>query len=162
MLHEDKIVCCFIGHRMIPESEPVMEQVENWIQLLLAMEKPLRFLNGGMGYFDKICCDTVAKYKKLYPQREIEHWLVIPYMTSNLQADKKNLQGIYDKIIQPTFPEGMPRQTALPARNHWMVDQSDYALAYVTHPSGGAYQTFSYALQRPHISVVQIGSLTLP
>ncbi len=162
MLHDDKIVCCFMGHRTIPELESVTTQVENWIQLLLSAEKPLRFLNGGMGCFDKICCDTVAKYKRSYPQRQIEHWLVIPYMTANLQADKKNLQGIYDKIIQPSFPAGMPRQTALPARNHWMVDQSDYALAYITHPNGGAYQTFSYALQRPHISVVQIGSLILP
>ena len=92
----------------------------------------------------------------------IEHWLVIPYITGAFRQDEKNLRKIYDKIITPTCLKDLPNQHALPVRNQWMINQSNYALAYITHPSGGAWQTFQFALQQPHISVVQIGAFQKP
>lgn len=162
MLDENRVVCTFIGHRSLEDPETITRQIDQWVTLLAASQKPLRFLNGGMGNFDQLCSQAVDRLKQSHPELSIEHWLVIPYITGAFRQDEKNLRKIYDKIITPTCLKDLPNQHALPVRNQWMINQSDYALAYITHPSGGAWQTFQFALQQPHISVVQIGAFQKP
>ena len=162
MIHQDKIVCSFFGHRFIPEQQTVAHQVERWLSLLAASGKPLCFLNGGMGAFDMICRDTVCRLKEQNPQLDISQWLVIPYITSAFRQEEESLRKIFDKIITPNILKDLPHRDAIPARNQWMADQSDFVTAYITHPSGGAYQAFRYAMQNPDVMVVQIGGEKSP
>ena len=52
-----------------------------------------------------------------------------------------------DRIL----PEGIERvhpRYAIVWRNNWMIDKSDYVIAYVTHPTGGAYKAVERAKKK--------------
>ena len=49
------------------------------------------------------------------------------------------------------LPEGIERvhpRYAIVWRNNWMIDKSDYVIAYVTHTFGGAYKAFERAKKK--------------
>ena len=51
---------------------------------------------------------------------------------------------LYDSIVYPPL-EKTPLKFAISKRNEWMIDQSDFVIAYVEHSFGGAYQSLKYA-----------------
>lgn len=107
------------------------------------------FLSGGQGGFDRLCAGCVFRLKKDYPQ--IRNLLVIPYLTFNV-FDKE----IFDEIIYPEGFEKYHFKSAIPARNKYMVDNSAYAICYVTHDWGGAAQTYKRALKKK-LSITNLG-----
>ena len=49
------------------------------------------------------------------------------------------------------LPEGIERvhaRYAIVRRNNWMIDKSDYVIAYVTHTFGGAYKAVERAKKK--------------
>ena len=74
---------------------------------------------------------------------------VTPYITEAQQKKTKALMklGLYDSVIYPPI-ESVPFKFAINKRNEWMVDQSDFIIAYVCHSYGGAYQSLNYARRR--------------
>ena len=96
------------------------------------------FLSGGQGGFDRLCAGCVKKLKQEYPQ--IRNILVIPYLTFSI-FDK----DYFDEIVYPDDFEKYHFKAAIPARNKYMVNNSAYAICYVTHGWGGAAQTYKYA-----------------
>lgn len=79
------------------------------------------FLNGGQGSFDWIAASAVHDLKKDYP--EIKNYLIIPYLTFSIR-DK----DLFDEVIYPEGFEKYHFKSAIPARNKYMVDQSQYAI----------------------------------
>jgi hypothetical protein len=62
-------------------------------------------------------------------------------------ADKTGGDGRFPTL----YPEGLefvPRRFAITRRNRWMVEQSDYVIAYVQTGYGGAYIALEHARQR--------------
>lgn len=107
------------------------------------------FLNGGMGGFDWMCARVVYELKKDYPQ--IRNYLVIPYLTFNIIEPK-----YFEDII---YPEGFERyhfKAAIPARNRYLVDNSQYVVCYVTHGWGGAAKTLDLA-QKKGLRIINLG-----
>ena len=153
----EEIVCSFMGHRVVPQEEAIARQVRDWIALLAKTERPLRFLNGGMGNFDRICADEVAKYRQDHPQFSIQQWLVLPFR--NYKPSPNLFLKPYDKVILPASVESLQAHYAIQARNRWMMEQADYVLAYWVRNRGGAYQALRYALSNPKTVVVQIGGM---
>lgn len=118
----------FIGHKECygVQTEEVQREIEKIIALGVT-----DFLNGGMGGFDWMCARIVYDLKKSYPQ--IKNYLVIPYLTFNIAEPK-----YFDATIYPEGFEKYHFKAAIPARNRYLVDNSTYAICYVTHDWGGA------------------------
>ena len=57
---------------------------------------------------------------------------------------------IFDGTIYPDI-ENVPPRFAIIKRNEWMVKQSDFMIAYVNYPWGGAYKTLQYAERKKNI-----------
>ena len=107
------------------------------------------FISGGMGNFDWMCARIVFDLKKKYPQ--IRNYLVIPYLTFRVNNDR-----LYDSIIYPEGFEKYHFKAAIPARNRFLVDNSSYAICYVTHDWGGAARTFARAVKKG-LTVINLG-----
>ncbi len=107
------------------------------------------FLCGGMGQFDKMCAGLVAELKGTY--RDIHSYLVIPYLTFRVNNDR-----LYDSIIYPEGFEKYHFKAAIPARNRFLVDNSSYAICYVTHDWGGAARTFARA-KKKGLTIINLG-----
>lgn len=76
-----------------------------------------------------------------------------------LPGPRQSHEALRDEEIDTVFPEGLelvPKRYAIVHRNRWMVEQSDYMIAYVTHSFGGAAQTYAYAVRRG-LTIINLG-----
>lgn len=62
-----------------------------------------------------------------------------------LRADFSEYEAYYDSVELCEQSAAVHPKAAIQIRNRAMVDRSDLCIFYVTHPSGGAYQTLKYA-----------------
>ena len=95
-----------------------------------------------MGWFDRQCARTVAGIKRLHPENGIQLQLILPYQR------KIEDEILYDEILIPDEIKRLHYKAAIPARNRWLADRSQYLIAYVRHTSGGAARTLQYARER--------------
>lgn len=87
--------------------------------------------------------------KRKYPH--INNILVIPYLNFNVFNKE-----IFDLILYPEGFEKYHFKAAIPARNKYMVNNSSYAICYVTHGWGGAAQTYEIA-RKKGLKIINIG-----
>ena len=59
----------------------------------------------------------------------------------------KDKAAQYDAIIYPEI-ESVPLRYAICHRNRWMVEKADLVIGFITHQSGGAYQTYRHAVSK--------------
>ena len=136
----------FIGHKECYgiNSEDVRAEIIKLIEAGVT-----DFMSGGMGSFDWMCARIIYDLKKAYPQ--INNYLVIPYLTFTIAEEK-----YFDSIVYPEGFEKYHFKAAIPARNKYLVDNSAYALCYVTHGWGGAAQTYARAVKKG-LTVINLG-----
>ena len=137
----------FIGHGDCPLSvediKPFIEQeIRNGVDT---------FLNGGQGRFDINAAYAVYKLKPKYPH--IRNILCVPY--HNFRIFDKD---IFDEIINPISSNSESYtgyKTAIPKRNRYMLQSASTAICYITHISGGAYNTFKLA-EKKKLAIINI------
>lgn len=61
---------------------------------------------------------------------------------------------MFDKIIYPEI-ENVPKRFAILKRNEYMVNESNFLIAYVRYP-GGALKILEYAEKRRKIKIINI------
>ena len=128
----------FFGHS---DYEPNEEDEDEIIQKIdeLVFDNPCEFLLGGIGAFDMFAKKCYLKYKRLL-NPHVKLTLVMPC------PDRKyNIKGYDDKVYPPL--ESVPRRLAIIRKNEWMVNESDYIIAYVWH-YGGARNTLDIAKRK--------------
>lgn len=136
----------FIGHKECygVQVDDVRDEIEKLISSGVT-----DFLNGGMGNFDWMCARVVYDLKKIHPH--IRNYLVIPYLTFNITETK-----YFDSTIYPEGFEKYHFKAAIPARNRYLVDNSAYAICYVTHGWGGAAKTLQRAVKKG-LTIINLG-----
>ena len=136
----------FIGHSECygVDKEQVRDEIIKLIE-----NGVTDFISGGMGSFDWMCAHIVYDLKKIYPH--ISNYLVIPYLTFNIREKE-----YFDSIVYPEGFEKYHFKAAIPARNKYLIDNSAYALCYVTHDWGGAAKTYERA-KKKGLTVINIG-----
>lgn len=136
----------FIGHNECfgLDSKQVRSEIIKLIEMGVT-----EFYSGGMGNFDWMCAHIVYDLKKAYPH--IHNYLVIPYLSFSIREPK-----YFDSIIYPDGFEKYHFKAAIPARNKYLVDNSQYALCYITHNWGGAAQTYERA-KKKRLIIINLG-----
>lgn len=134
-------VCCSFGHREVYEN--VSARLDRILEDLIINKGVRTFLTGGMGRFDEIFSNAVRRKKVVCPQTELV--LVCPYLTQELNRNKEWYEQNFDSILIPSVLVGVHYKSAIQARNRWLADHSDYVVAYVKRPFGGAYDAVRYS-----------------
>ena len=134
------MIITFCGHSHFTKSEkyeePLLSILENTVG-----DTPAEFFLGGYGAFDDFAYACCKKYQSTHPKTKVIY--ITPYLPC-----KNNFQSMatqYDSIIYPEI-ESVPPKYAISHRNRWMIRQADLIIAFITRHSGGAYQTYSYAI----------------
>lgn len=109
------------------------------------------FYVGHQGQFDAIVRSTLRELKKEYPQ--VNYAVVLAYMPG-----KKTEYDDYSDTMLPEGIESVHPHYAISWRNNWMLQQSDYVVAYIAHAWGGAYQ-YTMKAKRHGIIVHNIGDI---
>lgn len=140
-------VCTFFGHRNCPESiKPALQdQIEN----LIVNHGVDLFYVGNQGQFDAFVRRVLKELTGKYPH--INYAVVLAYMPreGSDQAD-------YADTMLPEGIEKVPPRFAIAWRNKWLLSQSDYVVAYVTHFWGGAAQ-FVEKARKLRKTVINLG-----
>ena len=134
--------CTFFGHRDCPSS--IKGKLHKEIERLICNHGVDTFYVGTQGNFDRMAYTALVELRKLYQQ--ITVYRVLAYMPKPYDIDT------VDTIVPEGIENAHPRY-AIIKRNHWMIDRSDYVIAYVTHTFGGAYQAVERAKKKGKITI---------
>ena len=137
-------VCTFAGHREVYQAN-IADKLDEAISRIIKIDDCFRFLVGGMGDFDGMCSSAVRRAKRNYPNKQISLELILPYLTQELNENKSYYEISYDDVVVPIELAGVHYKSAITKRNRWMVDKSDWMIAFVYRDFGGAYTSLRYA-----------------
>ncbi len=146
-------VCCFFGHSDAPHS--LAPLLSDHIEHLIINHDIVEFRTGNYGAFDRMATRILCTLKAQYPSVRV--FTMIPYIQTS--AEKIYLVDKIDGTIYPSILESIPYRVAIPRLNQIMVDESDYAIAYVEHSWGGAAATLKYAEHRQRQGKITIVNL---
>lgn len=132
-------VCCFFGHRDTPNN--IADKLEQTIIDLIENKSVDTFYMGNQGGFDSMVRHTLKKLKQKYPH--INYAVVLAYMPG-----KKEKYEDYSDTIYPDGLENVPPKFAIDRRNRWLIDNSDYIVAYISRSYGGAAKFYELALKK--------------
>lgn len=144
--------CTFFGHRII--NKDIKDLLTRQIDNLIAEHGVNVFYVGNNGQFDHLVAAVLRELKSRNPQ--ISYSIVLAYLP---EREKEHNQLSYTETIYPEGLEYTPPRFAISKRNQWMVQQSDYVIAYVEHSIGGAAQFTEYA-RKKHKTVINLADLT--
>ncbi len=133
--------CCGFGHREV--FCDIKRELYTAIIRLIEERSVNVFYTGGNGEFDAQFASAVRWAKKLYPN--IKLYLVKPYMLQSLNKDKEFYNTYFNDVIIPQEMMGSHPKSAITKRNRWIIDKSDYVIAFVSREFGGAYAAVKYA-----------------
>lgn len=144
--------CCFAGHANVSNQEEIKIKLKTEIINLIEKENVTTFYSGDKGTFDWLCAGMLRRLKEDYPF--IKSYLVLAYTLKRDEDYMEYVAEIFDDIFYPDI-KNTPKRFAILKRNQWMVNNSDFLIAYVEHDWGGAYKTLKYA-QRKNIKIINI------
>lgn len=140
---------CFFGHRYIDRFTFVECKIEELLNELFGQNKYLELLVGRDGDFDQIVSSSIRRAKNKFGDSNCAHVWVSPYATAEMNNNQDEFYKYYDEIEIASDRLGkLHPKAAFQARNRMMVDRSDLVVVYIDHNSGGAYQTYQYALKQ--------------
>lgn len=143
--------CCFTGHRYIPglEQQVMRYKLYNLVESLILEEGVEIFYNGGALGFDMMAAFTVISLKKQYPN--IKLYMVLPCRNQDKNwsaQSRKSYKQILSQADKTYYTSEDYEHGCMHRRNRFMVDNSDYCVAYYNGGSGGTAYTVKYAKNR--------------
>lgn len=143
--------CFFVGHRYAgPEiKDALAAAVERHITDYGADS----FTVGCYGQFDGLVSQVLAEAKEQHP--EIALYLLTPYHPYDRPI---KLPRGFDGSFYPPGMECIPKRLAIVRANHYMVDNSDYLIAYAWYP-GNARELLEYAKVREKRGLIKVENL---
>lgn len=143
--------CFFIGHRYAgPEiKDALAAAVERHITDYGADS----FTVGRYGRFDGLVSEVLREAKGRHPEIIIQ--LLTPYHPYDRPIEPP--KG-FDSTFYPPGMENVPKRLAIIRANHYMVDNSDYLIAYAWYP-GNARELLEYAQAREKRGLIKIENL---
>lgn len=141
--------CFFIGHREATEAV--------WDDLLAAVERHITeygvtdFTVGRYGGFDLLVARAVLTAKERCPGIRLS--LLRPYHPYDRPTA---LPAGFDDSFYPPGMETVPKRVAIVRANRYMVDNSDFLIAYAWHPASNARELLEYARAREKRGLLRV------
>ena len=102
-----------------------------------------------------LCAECINELKNDYPF--IKSYLILAYIPGKRSQFGIDFYKRFDDIIYPEI-EKTPLKFAVIKRNKWVINKSDFLIAYVEHNWGGAYKTLEYAKKKKHMQIINIAN----
>ena len=138
-------IVCLFGHRQIENVIEVEAALRKMIGDILAEHEYVEFLIGREGEFDILAASVIRKVTRRYDDGKCSLTLVMPYMRADFEKNQSEYEAYYDSVELCEQSAAAHPKAAIRIRNRAMVDRADRCIFYVTHSSGGAYQTMKHA-----------------
>lgn len=138
------LACTFFGHRDCPSDlKPLLKYV---ILDLIATHGVDMFYVGHQGGFDSLVRGVLRELEQEYS--DVHYAVVLAYAPS-----KHPTLGNTSDTMLPEGIELVHPRYAISRRNNWMLQQSDFVIAYVAHSWGGAARYMQKAIRSGKIVI---------
>ncbi len=144
-------ICFFIGHH--EASERIRAVLEKAVERHIEEYEVTNFFVGGYGGFDRLAAETVKRAKRQHP--ELTPPLLLPYHPALRPTEPP--PG-FDGTFYPPGMERVPPRLSIVRANRYMVEHSDYLIAYAQHP-GNSRCLVEYASKREKRGLIQVENL---
>ena len=141
-------VCTFFGHHDCPTE--VKSKLREILTDLIENHSVDVFYVGNKGAYDRMVRFVLRELAQKYTHI---HYAVVLERMPGKQAEDDSAE--YSDTMLPEGIEEVHPRFAISWRNKWMLRQSDYVVAYVTHSWGGAVQ-FAEMAERQKKTVIRI------
>lgn len=117
--------CTFIGHSNTPQSAKS--------ELLIVLANLIEhcsvdtFYVGNHGNFDVMVKQTLRQLNQVYPN--VKYSIVLAYLPNKTAP----FDTEWHETIYPEYLAHTPKRLAIIKRNEWMIENSDFVVAYVKH-----------------------------
>lgn len=153
----EKQVCCFTGHRNLPEWEKnSMRQKLEAVTREFAAAGIRTYCAGGAVGFDTLAEQVVLELKKEFPQ--IRLVLVLPCRQQAKywpEWDKAVYQDILRRADELIYVSEEYTKGCMQKRNRRLVEMSTICVTNLSRPTGGTAYTAAYAAKRG-LSIINI------
>jgi len=145
----DGKTCFFIGHREAPDTLfPILATEVEWHIVEYSVTD---FVVGRYGRFDGLAARSVKAAKKRHP--EVTLTLLLPYHPFDRPIPTP--PG-FDDTFYPPGMETVPKRATIVRANRYMVDHSDYLIAYAWHPASNARELVEYTWRREKDCLIKV------
>lgn len=144
--------CFFIGHK--EASEEIHSALYAAVEQHIVEYGVTEFIVGHYGGFDHLAALAVKEVKRFYP--EVRLTLMLPYHPAERPIPTPD--G-FDSTYYPPGMENVPRKVAIVRANWYMVDHTDFLIAYAWHPASNARDLLEYARKREGKGLIQVTAL---
>lgn len=144
--------CFFIGHR--EAGKEIMEQLAAEVERHITDYGVQDFIVGGYGGFDRLAARAVKDAKSRHPGVTLT--LLLPYHPAERPV---KAPPYFDGTFYPPGMEAVPRRLAIVRANRYMVDNSNFLIAYAWHPASNAKELVEYAQRREKAGQIHIALL---
>lgn len=141
--------CFFIGHREAPDS--LLPQLSAEIERHITEYGVTEFIVGKYGHFDTLAAKCVKAAKKRHP--EVTLTLLLPYHPYDHPTPTP---AGFDGTFYPPGMETVPKRAAIVRANRYMVEHSEYLIAYAWHPASNAREVVEYAQKLGKRGMIQV------
>lgn len=148
----DLRTCFFIGHR--DSEDAVSGLLAREVERHITEYGVTDLIVGHYGRFDRMAAIAVMEARARHP--EISLTLLLPYHPTERPVE---LPPGYDRTLYPPGMETVPKRFAILRANHWAFAQSDFLIAYVSHPSSGSREMLEAALRRQKRGLMRVTNL---
>ena len=123
----ENLVCCFIGHRKINETEDLKIRLWDLIENLIINKNVTTFLLGSKSEFNELCVNLLIQAKEKYPHIK-RVYVRAEYPDINEQYKKYLLQSCDETYFSKKLTNA--RSTVYVQRNYEMIDKSNFCIFY--------------------------------
>lgn len=123
----ENLVCCFIGHRKINETEDLKIRLWDLIENLIINKNVTTFLLGSKSEFNELCVNLLIQAKEKYPHIK-RVYVRAEYPDINEQYEKYLLQSCDETYFSKKLTNA--RSTVYVQRNYEMIDKSNFCIFY--------------------------------
>ena len=141
--------CFFIGHREAPDT--LLDELSAVVERHITEYDVTEFVVGKYGHFDTLAAKCVKAAKKRHP--EVTLTLLLPYHPYDHPTPTP---AGFDGTFYPPGMETVPKRAAIVRANRYMVEHSEYLIAYVWHPASNARELVEYAQKWEKRRMIQV------
>ena len=141
------ITCTFFGHRDAPWE--IKERVKDEVIDLITRHGVDTFLVGDSGGFDRIVKSILTELMPLY---NFDFQIILSRIPTVNDSERDNDVTMY--VVPEGIESSLPR-FRIDYRNKYMLNASDYVVAYVEREYGGAFKYYKMA-KRKKLTVINI------
>jgi len=144
--------CFFIGHSEIFTS--ISDALEKEIERHITDYSVREFIVGTYGDFDRLTAHALYNAKKRHPG------IVLLCLSPYHPADRRiQVPEGFDSLFYPPIMENVPKRYAIVRANRYMIDTTDYLIAYVWKAASNSREILEYALKREKRGLIHVTQL---